>query len=142
MARSWTFGQKIAAGFAGTITLLIIIGIIARLALRTVVATKDRVLEVNAQHLVDAERLRAIAEREGASVHGYLLTREQRFLGQLDSARTAFAATMTPPKAGADTDEDRQLVEQIESSDVAYQATLEHLVALRKTDATTDAVSA
>src|SRR5258706_13141825 len=108
MARSWAFGKKIGAGFAAVVVLSMLISAIAVYALKTVVASKDHVLEVNAQNLVDAEKLRGATERKGGAVRGYLLTREERFLDQLKSARGDFGATTTRLKAIANTDEDKR----------------------------------
>ena len=141
MARSWTFGKKIAAGFAAVVVLSMLISAIAVYALKTVVASKDRVLEVNAQNLVDAEKLRGTTERKGGAVRGYLLTREERFLDQMKSARADFAATITRLKAVANTDEDKRLVDQMERAEAEYQAAIDRVIALRKTDAALDAVS-
>jgi CHASE3 domain sensor protein len=99
MSRSWTFGQKIAAGFAAVVALAILLSGIATYALKAVVASKDRVIDVNAQNLVDAQRLRAAAERKGGAARGYFLTREALFLEQMSSARAEFAAVSTSLKA-------------------------------------------
>jgi len=141
MARSWTFGKKVAAGFAAVVVLSMLISVIAVYALKTVVASKDHVLEVNAQSLIDAEKLRAITERRVAATRGYLLTRDAQFLEELKSGQTDSEATITGVKAIANTDEDKRLIGQIESTEAEYQAAIDRVIALRQTDATTDAVS-
>ena len=141
MARSWTFGQKIAAGFAAIVMLSMLISAIGAYALKTVVASTDRVIEVNAQNLVGAQKLRAITEQKGGAARGYLLTREERFLDQLKSAQSDFAATITRLKAVANTDEVKRLVDQMERADTEHQAAVDRVLALRKTDATVEAVS-
>ena len=141
MARSWTFGKKIAAGFAAVVVLLILISAIAVYALRTVVASKDRVLEVEAQNLVDAEKLRGNVEARSAAVRAYLLTRDERFLEQTTSALADFAATITRLKAAVFTEEGRRLVDLVERAGVEYQAAVDRVNALRKTDAALDVVS-
>lgn len=70
MARSWTFGEKVGGGFAGMVVLLILISAITVYALKTVVASKDRVIEINAQYLIDAEKLRGTIERMGGPCAG------------------------------------------------------------------------
>ena len=141
MARSRTFGQKIAAGFAAVVTLSMLISAISVYALKTVVASKDRVIEVNAQNLIDAEKLRGAAERKGGAARGYLLTREDRFLEQMRSARADVAATITRLKAVANTDEDKRLVEQVERAEAEHQTAIDDVISVRKTDAAIDAVS-
>jgi methyl-accepting chemotaxis protein len=141
MAHSWTFGQKIAAGFAAVVALSMLISAISVYALKTVVASKDRVVEVNAQNLIDAEKLRGTTERKGGAIRGYLLTREERFLDQLKSARADFEATTRRLRVIANTDEDKRLVDQIERAEAEYLAAIDRVISLRKTDATVDAVS-
>jgi methyl-accepting chemotaxis protein len=141
MARSWTFGKKIATGFAAVLVLSILISAIAVYALKTVVASKDRVIEVNARNLVDAEKLRGIRERKAAEVRGYLLTRDDRFLEEMKSARADFAATISRLKTVANTDEESHLLEQLERAEAAHQAALDRVISLRTTDAELDAVT-
>jgi len=141
MVRTWTFGKKIAAGFAAVVVLSMIISAIAVYALKTVVASKDRIIEVNAQNLVEAEKLRGATERKGGAARGYLLTREERFVEQLSSARADFSATIKRVRVVATTDEDKRLVDQIERAESEHQAALDRVIALRKTEATLDALS-
>ena len=141
MARSWTFGKKIAAGFAAVVVLSMLISAISVYALKAVVAGKDRVLEVNAQNLIDAERLRGITERKGGAVRGYLLTREERFLDQLKSAGADFEAITTRLRAMANADEDKRLVDQIEHAQAEYTSGVDRVVSLRRTDSAIDVVS-
>jgi methyl-accepting chemotaxis protein len=141
MVRTWTFGKKIAAGFTAVVVLSMIISAIAVYALKTVVASKDRVIEFNAQNLVDAEKLRGATERKVGAARGYLLTGEERFVEQLKSARADFSATIKRLKAVATTDEDNRLVDQMERAEAEHQAALDRVISLRKTEATLDAVS-
>ena len=139
MTRAWTFGQKIAAGFAVIVGLAMLVAGIAIYSLKTVVASKDHVIEVNAQNLADAQRLRAAGERKGGAARGYFLTREPAFLEQMKSARAEFSAAITGLKTRTYTDEGKRLVDQIERAEAEHQAALDGVIALRS--ATADAVS-
>ena len=141
MTRSRTFGQKIAAGFAAVVALAILLSGIAAYALRTVVASKDRVIEVNARNLIDAERLRSATERKGSAARGYFLTRDAAFLERMKSARGDFAAIITDLKTHTYTDEGRGLVDQMERAEAQHQAALDRVVSLRSTNATIEAVA-
>ena len=141
MARSWTFGKKIAAGFAAVVVLSILISAIAVYALKTVVASKDRVIDVNAQNLVAAERLRGTTERRGGAGRGYLLAREERFLEQMKSARADFTATITRLKTAVYTDEGKRLIAQMERTEAEYRVAFDRVIALRNTNAAIEAVS-
>jgi methyl-accepting chemotaxis protein len=141
MARSWTFGRKVGVGFAGIVVLLILISAIAVYALKAVVASKDRVIEINAQYLIDAEKLRGNTERMGGALRGYLLTREEQFLDQMKAAQADFGATIAGLAAIANTDEEKRLVDHIERSEVEYIAARDRIISLRKTDTAIDAVT-
>jgi len=140
MARSWTFGKKIAGGFAAVAALSMFASAVGVYGLMTVVASKDRVLEVEAQNLVDAEQVRGNADGRSAGARGYLLTRDERFLEQNKSMLAAFAATLTRLKTRGHTDERKHLLDLVEQADAEYQAELGRIFALRRTDAAMDAV--
>lgn len=141
MNRSWTFGKKIAAGFAAVVLLSLLLSVISVYALRTVVSSKDRVLHVNSQNLVDAERLRTTTERRGGALRGFLLTRDEQFLGELAAARADFATTFARLESAAGADGETQVVDQIARAEAEHAATVDRIVSLRRTDATLDSVS-
>jgi methyl-accepting chemotaxis protein len=141
MTRHWTFGQRIGAGFAVTVVLAVAIGGIAVYALRTVVTSKDRVINVNAQLLVGAQEIRSLAEKKGGEARGFLLTREERFLAGMRDARSQFAQAAERLRQNVDTDEARRLVEAIVRSEEEHQRAMDQVIALRRTDAPVDAVS-
>jgi methyl-accepting chemotaxis protein len=141
MTRHWTFGQKVGAGFAVTVVLAVAIGAVAIYALRGVVSSKDRVIAVNAQRLTDAQRLYASIERKGGALRAFLLTREERFLGNMRDARTEFTAVIGQIKQSANTDEERRLIEAIERSEGEHQQAGDQIVALRHTNASVEMVS-
>jgi len=140
MARSWTFGKKIAAGFAAVIVLSMLTSAIAVYGLRTVVASKDRVLEVAAQSLIDAEKLRGTVLARSADFRGHLLTRDEQFLEKIESRRADFAATLTRLKTLVYTDEGERLVDLVGRTEAEYHAAIIRVMTLRKTEATLDAV--
>jgi methyl-accepting chemotaxis protein/CHASE3 domain sensor protein len=141
MARSWTFSQKVGAGFAVMVVLAVLISGIAVFALKSVVASKDRVIETNVQNLIGSERLRIATEQKGNAVRGYLLTREQQFLDHLRSARDDFGATITRLRAVAHANDEMRLLDQIERAQADYVTVINGIISLRQTDATIDAVS-
>jgi len=140
MKRSWTFGKKLAAGFAAVAVLSLLISAIGVYGLMTAVAGKDRVIEVEAQNLVAAEKLRGTVEGRSSAARGYLLTGDEQFLEQNKSMLAVFAATLTRLKMLADTDDSKHLLDLVERADAEYQTALGRVLALRKTDAAIDAV--
>ena len=141
MTRSWTFGQKTAAGFAAIVGLAMLVAAIAIYSLKNVVASKDEVIEVNAQNLIDAQRLRAATEQKGGAGRGYLLTRDPAHREQMKAARAEFATVIAKLKAHTYTDEGKRLVDQIERAEAEHQAALDRVIVLRGTTTSIEAVS-
>lgn len=141
MTQQWSFGKKVAAGFAVTVALAVAIAAVSVYALRTVIASKDRVLTVNAQLLVDAQRLRVNREQEAAAFRGFLITRQERFLERMRDERREFSEVSERLKRNATTDEGRQMVETIERLESEHQLAVDRVVSLRRTAASIDAVS-
>lgn len=142
MRRAWTFGQKIAGGLAIMIALSVLMATIATRSLATIVASKDHIINVNAENLITAERLHQIGERQSSSLRGYFLTRDDHFLAEMDSARASFTATVAQLGRAASTDDDRQALALIDSSQGRYMVALQRLVEVRKTDVAIPAISA
>ena len=141
MTRHWTFGQRIGAGFAGTVVLATAIGIVAVFALRNVVASKDRVINVNAQLLMGAQELRSLAERKGGEARGFLLTGDDRFLVGMRGARAQFIQVAARLRQNVYADEGRRLLEAIVRSEDEHQRSMEQAIAVRRTQTPLDAVS-
>ena len=141
MSDDWTFGRKLAAGFAAAVVLVIIIASVAILALRGVVTDKDRVIDVNAPLLVDAEAMHAARERKSSAIRAHLLTREERHLEQMREARATFVETLERAKQAARTDAARTDLAEIERAERNHQDAIDQVIELRRTDAQTEAVS-
>lgn len=141
MTRHWTFGQRIGAGFAVTVMLGIAIGGIALYSLRTVVASKDRVIDVNAQLLIGAQKLQAQAERKGGEGRAFLLTRNERYITGIRDARAQFAQILERLQQDVYTDEGRRLLEATVRGEEEHQRALEQVIALRRTDASSEVVA-
>ena len=141
MIQHWTFGRKISAGFAVVVALTLVIGAISAYALQGVVASKDRIITVNAQLLVDAERLNGRRDEESAAFRGFLLVGEERYLDHLRDTRHEFATILQRLKRNATTDEGQRLLQEIERSDAEHQNVIERVIALRRTAASAEAVS-
>jgi len=132
MTRHWTFGQRLAAGFAVTVVLAVAIGMVSVYALRTVVESKDQVINVDALQLTDTQSLWASLERKVATFRGFLLTREDRLLSEMNEARREFLAILDRLKSNARSEEGRSLVEAIGRAEAEHQRALDDVIALRR----------
>ena len=94
-----TFGKKLAIGFAITVTFTIVMAVIAVYALNRVVASKDRVIAVNAQNLTDAAKLQTAVARKAAAVRGVLAFGRSDVSRGAARARQIFFNTPGPDEA-------------------------------------------
>jgi methyl-accepting chemotaxis protein len=140
MNRSWTFGRKIGLGFAATVVLTILIGALSIYALRAVVDDKDRVIAVDAQLLIDAERLNTSIERKSAAIRGYLFAREDYFLEEFRGARADIAATQERLRTQVNSEDGRRLLASLEGSESAHQQAAEQIIAMCRAEASNDSI--
>ncbi len=133
MNRIWTFGQKLAMGNAAMALVSIVIAAVAVFALRSAVATQERVVAVNAQLLIGVERMNTTTEKIVSSVRGYLVVPEERFLSQYRGARDDFILISGRLKSLAHTSEARQQIGAIERDMEQYLQQADQLIALAAT---------
>jgi len=140
MGRSWTFGQKLALGFAITVLLSIVMAVVAVVALSGVVQTKDHLLTVQAQNLIDAAKLQTAAARKAAAVRGYVLSGDPRFLEAQNQARQSFRETLDRIRVRLISDRGRELVRQAEQLEQDHNALVEKANAMRQANAPNDVI--
>ena len=134
MATKWSFGQKVGAGFAAVVALTTVMSGVASYALNSAVQSKDRVITVNAQTLVDAQKLNGAMEGKTGAARGFLLTREERFLESMRDARAEFTDVLGHLRSLTLADDVKLIVDRIEIADRDYQAAIDGAVSLRRTD--------
>src|SRR6266700_5228811 len=94
MARHWTFTQQLRAGFALTVALSIAMGVVAIVALQSVVSAKDHVISVNSQNLIDTQKLALLSARESVAIRGFLLDTAESNLVELSQQRNDFKSAL------------------------------------------------
>jgi methyl-accepting chemotaxis protein len=132
MTGKWTFGRAIAAGFAAVMALNLAAGVIALVSLRSVVASKDKVIRVDSQLEVRAQQLLVARSERGASFRGYLLSGDPTALPQMSQQSAKFSAILVETKQLADTAQGRRLADQIAVGNAVYEASRLKIVALRQ----------
>jgi methyl-accepting chemotaxis protein len=128
MSRSWTFGRKIGAGFALVVALTMLVGAVAIYALRTVVASKDKVISSNVQNLIYVERLRAAVQFKVTGVRGFLLTRQAQYIEDMQEARAEISSVLDRLKENASGDEGKRLVSEVTRFEQEHQDAVERIV--------------
>ncbi len=132
----WTFGQKIAAGFAAVVALTLIGSVLGIRALRTVVADKDRVLTENAANLIDAAKFQAAVEFKVATARGFLLTGNQTHLQRLTEADADVDQLLRQLRSRLSASEGTaDLLARIQQAQGEYTAVANQAVALKQSGA-------
>ncbi len=135
MGQRLTFGEKLAIGFAVTAILAMVMAGIAVYSLNRVVTSKDRVLAVYAQNLIDAARLQTAAARKAAAVRGYMLSGDPRFLEQQSEARQLFFRTLEHMKPNLFTPEGKAMIREVEEIEAQHQVLVDKANAMRQANA-------
>ena len=128
MIKNWTFGRKLAGGYAVMILVVIAIGVVAVYALTGVTTSKDRVINLNAQLLIEAEQLLVLSERGAVQNRAYALTRADKYLTQYQASREEFAAMLRTLKNSAYTDEGLRLLTDIERASEEHRQNVDYVL--------------
>lgn len=132
MAKQWTFGKKVGAGFAVGVALTALVGAISIFSLRSVVSVKDNLIAVNAEILVEAERLSATNARRSGAALRFLLTEDKQALVQLKGFRMAFQETQDHIGNLSQTPEEKQALDTIQKRSAELTEVTDELIALRQ----------
>ncbi|GAA3452970.1 HAMP domain-containing methyl-accepting chemotaxis protein [Dactylosporangium matsuzakiense] len=142
MARQWTFGQRLGLGFAVTAILTLATGVVTIWALTTVVAGKDKVIDVGVKGLAAAQELRTAVEAKSSAGRAYLLTGDQRYSQQITAARAQFAGAAMRIRDVLATPEERDLLDQSVAGEQRHQDVLQNVMVRRdQPGATLDEIS-
>jgi CHASE3 domain sensor protein len=138
MGRSWTFGQKVGAGFVAMVILVLLTAGGAIYALNSALEGKDRVIAIEARNLILAEELRGAAEWKASSLRGYLLLRDEADLEAYRSARDEFLQALRSIRTQHLDSEGARLLTEVEGTEAAHQAACEQIVVLRQGQTTAE----
>lgn len=132
MIDSWTFGKKIAGGFALSLVLLMAIGTVAYRSIGKLTVTSERVTHTHAvmEHVADV--LSSLKDAETGQ-RGYVITGDEAFL---EPYRTGIATLQNVVKElrelAADNPRQRQRIDAMEPIIAAKLAELKQTIDLRK----------
>lgn len=141
MTRAWTFGQKLAVGFAVPLCLTMVIGGVSAFTLSNVVTEKDALVTRYAGPIHDVQRLDTLLTEIMAANRGYLLTRNPTSLAQVEAASQAFDQLLASLSARLkETDGER--LERIRQASHGYRDAMAAAVRARQTGGSVEAVAA
>ena len=132
MNRSWTFGKKIAAGFALSFVLMAMIGVMAYRSINTLANTSQVVAHT---HLVLerlADVLNVLQDAE-IGARGYIITGDESFLQPYQNAETKIVTTVNKLRAQiSDNAVQQKRIAQAEPIIVAKIALTKRQIEMRK----------
>jgi CHASE3 domain sensor protein len=131
MESSLTFTQKLALGFGAVVLLTLFVAAVSAYALREVVATKDEVIDVDAQRLVDSERLHVLSVTKANEGRAYLLNKDPQALERVRAAHRRFQELVETLRREVQTDEGKKLLEDVKAAEELHHTGVERILALR-----------
>ena len=94
MTSTMTFGKKLALGFTVVVFITLIVSAAGIYALQAVCRQKDRVINVDATDLVDAQELESLTWAREAANRGYFLTKDDLYKKEITILRGQFEAVL------------------------------------------------
>jgi methyl-accepting chemotaxis protein len=134
MTHQWTFQKKVSAGFTVMVCLAALTAAVAVYALRAVVASKDRVMSVNAQNLIGAARWSTAVEQEIAGFRGFLLAGDERMIERRKAAMQDFEELSRSLEQSVYTDEGKHMLAEVKRSNDALMAAQDSIIAQRRSN--------
>jgi len=136
MTSKWTFGRTIAGGFAAVLVLNLTVGVIALVGMDRVVASKDRVINVDTQLEIKSEQMLAARNGRAAALRGYLLTGDVSFRDEALQTTKLFETLVGEAAELAHTTRGRDLTAQIRTVETQSVLAQDRLIAVKKSGAT------
>lgn len=130
--RSWTFGQRLGSGFTTTFLFTIMIGVIGIYALRSVVADKDSVINVDAQSRLHVEALNLALAQKIASFRAFLLVPDDTRAQSMLASQADFDAHLQSIRSLNPSAESLKLLAAVETAEADHQAVIERMIKLRR----------
>jgi methyl-accepting chemotaxis protein len=131
MSKTWTFSRIIATGFAAGMLLILATGGIAVVSMRSVVASKDRVIDVDTRLVIMSERMQAVRNQRSAALRGYLLNGDTASRDEALAATTELGGLIDTARPRVHTAKGRELIAQIAETEPISIANLKKLIAVK-----------
>ncbi len=142
MRPNWTFGRTLAVGFAVVLLLNVIGGAVALYGLSEVVRAKDRVIEVDSQLELIAQKLLTARADRSAEVRAYLLTNDETFHRSAEARTVEFDNLIKTAQGMVHTDRGRELVSRIDEAEQQSRQSMNNLIEVREQGTTQDSAEA
>jgi methyl-accepting chemotaxis protein len=140
MMRHWTFGRRIAAIATALVTLTVAVGIVAIVALRSAVSSKDDVIDDASGTLVAANQLVADRWELSGALRAYLLTGDQQYLDERATVLQHFDGIIAELRTRDRSPEAQQQLDAIAAAEANQDSIVGPLVELKQSGASAAAV--
>ena len=127
MASQWTFGQKIAAGFALVTGLTVVVTVMGVYELNQIIEEKDHTINVSAKNLHEAQALTAAFAEKVAADRGFLIDHDPKNLEEAEGARRTFLDLLQALEKDLGTDQGRRYLEEIKKLEEEHEKRTEHI---------------
>ena len=131
--KTWTLGKRILGGFAVVVLLATGCCAFGALALRAVVASKDRVINGPSRALILAEHFGGSVEHLMATGRSYLLTGEAKYLEHARESHERAHAALAALLPFAETRDSKDLMDMTDRALNEYWTVLERIMTQRQT---------
>ena len=139
--KTWTLGQRILSGFAVVVLLATGCCVIGALALRSVVANKDRVIMGSSHALALTEHLSGSVEHLMAVARSYLLTGEAKYFDQTKESYLKAQEAFASLQPYTNTPEAKELIATSEHYLNEYWTVLQRIMGQRQVGLTAEALT-
>jgi methyl-accepting chemotaxis protein len=126
----------------GAIALLAALAnVVGIVALRSVAIAKDRVIEQNAQILIDIEAARVMRERRAKLVRSFIISPKDKFADQIDEANIALRQGLEALQRRAGSAERRRAIDDVIKRNDDMRAAWAEIVRMKKAGASAEVIA-
>jgi len=141
MGRTWTFGRKLGLAFAAVMAVGLAISAVAIFALKSTIASEERIIAENATNLISAANLNASIMERMAANRGFLLTKEPVFLDEHQQCKIEFRELVNAIRSHLSDAVGGRILDQIEQVSAAQLSAIENIIAAAKQNVATEAIT-
>src|SRR5262245_15797706 len=129
--KSWTFGRKLGFAFGLVVVLTLLKTGVSAYALRSVVESKDRVITVIGEILLDTKDLQIVAEERAATGRSYLLSGDSSLVQRIDILNRQVLTVIDRLRGRIDAEE-LKVLDRLQQANLEYATALVQLPEVRK----------
>lgn len=133
-----TLGRQVLLGYLASLVATVLIVLLATVALRDLSERKDSVIDVDAQLVMDAYRLKSEMLHESLEVRAYLLSGDEDLLAAAEPHAAEFARLLDELERHVRDEEGAAAIERLRRQRAEYAAVTEQVIEARR-DGTTGA---